>query len=176
LFGFGSLVGQVNSWCGEFVSISKELKLEKPSGVTVLTLSEGGKVIGLDGQPLANGHVDASWKGGLLPFPEYCLAVLPVPMDRLEEMLMQRRAYEDTMIQDMLQTPCVKEALAAHGQAGGGDGYSHLCVFKLVKQGVNNIAAWFRDDSHKKMLTCYLPSTASMQEAVYSPDQIYKAK
>lgn len=140
----------------------------------MLSLSQDGSVIGLDGQPLPLGHVDADWKGGLLPFPDYCMAVVPQPVDKVEEMLKQRREYEDSLLREMVVSPGVKEALAEMGVQEGA--YAELCAVKCMRRGADTIAAWFRDDCHKKMLTCYLPATASMPEAVYSPDEIYRVK
>lgn len=161
-----------NDWCKELAPIGKELKVVKPGSTNVVQLSKDGKIIGWDGNPLDNGHVDAEWKGGLLPFPDYCLTVTPLPMEALEKEVTQRLEYEDRLISEMVGVQLVQDALAGLGFKSG-DG-SVLYIIKLMRQGNDNISSWFRADSHKKMLTCHLPSTASMPDAVYSPEQIYK--
>ena len=143
-----------------------------PTGTNVVSLSKDGKIIGWDGQPLANGHVDADWKGGLLPFPDYCLTVSPPPMATLEADVQRRLEYEDRMVREMVEVQCVQEALSRLGLKISEDNPFH--VIRLARKGSDTVAAWFRGDSHKKMLTCHLPSTASMPEAFYSPEQIYK--
>jgi hypothetical protein len=161
-----------NDWCKELAPIGKELKVVKPGSTNVVQLSKEGKIIGWDGNPLDNGHVDADWKGGLLPFPDYCLTVTPLPMETIVKEVKQRLEYEDRLIREMVEFQLVQDALAGLGFKSG-DG-SVLHIIKLMRQGEDNISAWFRADSHKKMLTCHLPSTASMPDAVYSPEQIYK--
>ena len=89
-------------------------------------------------------------------------------------MAKQRREYEDGLIQEMLQSPRVKETLAELGFVESTDGEPH--AIKCMRQGAANIAAWFENDSHEKRLTLNLPATASMPDAFYSPDEIYKAK
>ena len=168
------LVEQVHAWCKEFESIARELRMVKPGKVELLLLSEDGKIIGLDGQALDKGHVDADSVEGLLPFPDYCMSVQPVAMDKLEEMSKQYRDIQDGMLQAMILSPEVKEALAISGHKG--EVASELHAVKCMQRGVQNISEWLKEDSHVKMLTCYLPATASMPDAVYSPDEIYKSK
>ena len=95
-------------------------------------------------------------------------------MDKLEEMSKQYRDIQDGMLQAMILSPEVKEALAALGHKG--EVASELHAVKCMQRGVHNISEWLKEDSHIKMLTFYLPATASMPDAVYSPDEIYKSK
>lgn len=148
--------------------------MTKPGKLDLLTLSPEGKIIGLDGQPLDKGHVDADRVDGLLPFPDYCMLVQPLGMDRLREMSEQYYGIQDGMLQAMILSPEVKEILATLGHTG--EVASELYAVKFMHRGVRNISDWLKEDSHVKRLTCYLPATASMPDAVYSPEEIYKSK
>lgn len=161
-------------WCKEFESFASELRMAKPEGMGLLSLSEDGKIIGLDGHPLEKGHVDADCVEGLLPFPDYCLAVKPLPMETLVTKSQEYSSIQDGMLQAMVLNPVIADALAALGQKEVMA--SELYAVKCMRQGVENIAAWLRDDSHINKRTCYLPATASMPDAVYTPNEIYKVK
>ena len=170
---FCRLVGWVNDWCKELLPFGNKLGVVKPGGTNIVPLSKNGEILGLDGNALTNGHVNAEWKGGLLPFSDYCLTVSPPPIETVEAMVKERLEYEEKLINDMVGVPYVQDVMRKLGYSGG-DG-SQLHVIKLAKQGIENITAWFDADSHERMLTNHLPSTASMPDAVYAPDQIYKA-
>ena len=165
---------RVHGWCEEFGTIARELKIEKPAGFNLLSLSQDGKIIGLDGHPMPNGHVDAFWKGGLLPFPDNCLSVTLSPIEEIRELSQRYHNVQDAFLQAMILSPGVKDTMAALG-AKDRD-LSDLEAVKCMRRGAANIAGWFRDDCHRKMLTCFLPPTASMPDAVYSPNEIYKLK
>lgn len=171
---FCRLVGQVHVWCNEFESIARELRMEKPGKLGLLSLSEDGKIIGLNGRPLERGHVDADCEDGLLPFPDCCMSVKPLPMETLAKMSKEYSDFQDGMLQAMVLSPGIAEALAALVRKDVI--VSDLHAVKCMRRGVENIASWLKDDSHTKMQTCYLPATASMPEAIYSPDEIYKVK
>jgi hypothetical protein len=168
------LVEQIHTWCEEFKPIATELRMEKPKKLSLLSLSEEGKIIGLDGHPLEKGHVDAECEEGLLPFPEYCMSVQPQPMDSLREMSKQYTDIQDGMLQAMVLSPGIAETLAAMLKTEVT--VSELYAVKGMRKGVENIASWLKDDSHTKMQTCFLPATASMPDAIYSPHEIYKVK
>ncbi len=167
------MLREVHGWCAEFAPI-KGLTIDKPDVPNILTLSQNGKVLGLDGQPLVNGHVDANWKGGLLPFPDNCMSIVPLKMEELITMAEQRRCYEEGLLREMIQSPEIKAALSDQGVTH--DDVFQLHTVKLMRKGAETVAAWFRDDCHVKMLTRYLPATASMPDAIYSPSEIYKDK
>lgn len=167
----GRLVQKTHEWCEEFGTVAKELKMEKPMGINVVSLSQDGKTIGLDGQELPKGHLDPYWKGGLLPFPVNCMSVVPLPLDEIKAMAGQYREIQDGFLQAMFLSPGVKEALAAIGMTGAS--VSDLKAVRCMRKGAATITAWLGDDCHKKMLTCYLPPTASMPDAVYMPEKIY---
>ena len=147
--------------------IGASLVIEPVSGVNVLTLSKEGKVIGRDGHPLSNGYLDDGWVDGLIPFPENCLSVVPMPLDEIRLYVTARLEEDQKLIDEMLETPIIKEKLAEVGIDG------EPAAIKVMRIGKTNIETWLRNDSHVKMATNFLPPTASLLTAVYSPEKIY---
>ena len=156
----------VGKWIKEFLEpIGSELGFESVGGgVNVLSLSKDGRVIGMNGQPLPNGYLDEEWTDGLIPFPEFCLSVNPLPLAELRQNVAARLEVEQTLIDEMLRTPVIAEKL----EMGGG-----LAAIRCMRMGKGKIEAMLRDDSHVKMATNFLSPTASLRTAVYSPDVIY---
>jgi hypothetical protein len=172
-------VGRVKEWCKEFKPVSEASRGDARNAGTipsanVLTLSHDGSVIGLDGRPLKMGHVDAEWRAGILPFPSSCLLIQPLPLDELRSRVAARRQRERAAIDAMLSDAGVKESLGKMSKSSSKD--SKPYAIKLMEYGFVSVNAMFAGDSHKKMTTCFLPATASMPQAIYSPDKIYRAK
>ncbi len=132
-----------------------------PPDVRVLVLSADGKITGVDGAPMSLGHFDDAYTKGILPFPAAGINVKPLPLEELRLNRDARCRMDDDLVNDML------------AKLGLGDTDSP--AIKAWRNGQVNISGVFAKDSYKKKLTCYLPSTASMPEAVYSPDVIYQA-
>jgi hypothetical protein len=162
-------VVDVGKWIKEFLEpIGSELGFESVGGgVNVLSLSKDGRVIGMNGQPLPNGYLDEEWTDGLIPFPEFCLSVNPLPLAELRQNVAARLEVEQMLIDEMLGTPIVADKLGAAGSGG------ELAAIRSMRRGKGKIEAILRDDSHVKMATNFLSPTASLRTAVYSPDVIY---
>ena len=158
----------VGKWIKECLEpIGASFGIESVSGVNVLSLSKEGRVIGRNGQPLPNGFLDEEWVDGLIPFPEFCLSVVPRPLVELRQNVAARLEAEQTLIDEMLGAPVVMEKLSEAGSDG------EPAALKCMRRGRINIEAWLRDDSHVKMTTNFLSPTASLPTAVYSPENIY---
>jgi hypothetical protein len=171
---FGSLVIEVNGWIKEFLEpIGTSFGVPLPTGLNVLPLSKDGRLVGLDGHPLANGHLDEGCKQGLLSFPESCLSAPLTPLDELRASVQARLALDQRMIDGMLEDPAVKAKLA---EAGWGADAGEPIAIKCMHRGRARVAECFAGDCHLKMATCILPPTASMLKAVYSPDKLYRAR
>jgi hypothetical protein len=169
-----SLVTAVNGWIKEFLEpLGATFNVSPPTGLNVLTLSKDGRAVGLDGQPLSNGHLDEGWKDGLIPFPDSCLALPLVPLDELRESVCARLQLEQRMIDEMVEDPAVKTKLA---EIGWGADAGELIAIKCMRRGKVHVAECFSGDCHQKMATGILPPTASMLKAVYSPDKLYREK
>ena len=155
-----SFLGLVIEWCKEF-NAHFNASFPFPEDVRIHTLSMDGEVIGVDGRPLKRGHVDDEWREGLLPFPGCCLTVAPLPIETLKRDCDARNALDDLMIDKMLEEL----------------GLSRECnAIELMENGNANVKSLFARDSHRKMLTQKLPPTASMRNAIYNPQEIYKAQ
>ncbi len=132
--------------------------------IRVLVLSDEGKITGMDGTPISKGHVDDDYTSdveGILPFPSQCLAVTPLPLAELKRNKESRSSLDSDLIKDMLS----KVGLSA----------SEPSTMVFWRNAQANVNGYFAGDSFKKRWTCFFPPTASMPDAVYSPEVIYQA-
>ena len=140
-----------------FKPLGDEARCDFPDNCKPLKIDDDGYGLGLDGRPSSLGHLQYSLAGKAvppIPFPPACAGLDPLPPDAIATLAGQRMALEEARVLSLS-----KDEPRAIG---------------ALRRGASNVRAMLSEDSHLKNLTHALPPTASMPEAVFDPEVVFK--
>jgi len=149
----------IRTSCGVFFEC-KIPGVEISRYIRLIPLDKSGRMKGPDERPLAWGHFDPSALRGLLPFDAELTGLKLTPPDEASATVDAQMRKEAALIDAMLAACGIKPE----------DCRAYQCMLNARQR-----VAWiFKHDSHLKMLTSILPPTASMTDAVFTPEELYK--
>jgi hypothetical protein len=150
--------------CVAVKSQARHAKVDPPSDMLIHTLSRSGCIVGPDGNDLKLGVMDSQLAKGVVPFPDYCTSIKPLPQAEIESMVDKVKRSEDELLTGMLV-----KCMGVRYDAG-----SEPYPIKLYRAATEEALARMRSDSHEQNKTSIYPPTASMLEAVLSPQEAYR--
>lgn len=146
-----------------FKALGEAARVDFPQDCKLAALDESGRMLGLDGRPSTLGHYEFSLAGKpvpLIPFPEACCSLQPLPIADLAALVTARVGAEEALINDL--------------SAALPPGIQPKAVQRML-QGRAYTLALLNGDSHLSNRTLCLPPTASLPEAVYDPEVVFGA-
>ena len=147
-----------------FKPLGDEARIDFPANCKLATLDDSGRMLGLDGRPSPLGHLEFSLAGKavpLIPFPDTCRQLQPLPPDQLSTLVSVRICHEETLIEEMLAM-CFPSGSSGEPKA-----------LQAMRLGRSNMLVRMMDDSHLFQRTYVLPPTASLPDAVYDPEAVF---
>jgi hypothetical protein len=156
------LLSRLRDLCNTFRELPSGGGAVFPDDVRPVEVSPAGKMINpATKQPLSFGVFEAQQRQPLLPFPDKCCDLEPLPPQALFDLARARHFKEHGCIASMFAALGVDLAVGASPALYG---------MMQANAVLNRI---FHDDSHALRLTAALPPTASMRSAVYAPEALY---